>query len=111
MQAFAQFASDLEKSTQQQLARGERLVEVLKQGQYKPMAVEKQVLVIFAASKGYVDDVAVDDLGDYETQLLAHFESKHKAVLDELKAVGKLDDGIDAGLRAGIEEFNATFSA
>ncbi len=111
MQAFAQFASDLDKSTQQQLARGERLVEVLKQGQYKPMAVEKQVLVIFAASKGYVDDVAVDDLGDYETQLLAHFESKHKAVLDELKAVGKLDDGIDAGLRAGIEEFNATFSA
>ena len=111
MQAFAQFASDLDKSTQNQLARGERLVEVLKQGQYKPMAVEKQVLVIFAASKGYVDDVAVADLGDYETQLIAHFETKHNAVLEELKAVGKLDDGIVAGLSAGIEAFNAIFSA
>ncbi len=111
MQAFAQFASDLDKSTQMQLARGERLVEVLKQGQYKPMGFEYQVLVIFAATNGYVDDLPVKSLGEYESQLIGHFDAKYKSVLDELKASGKLDDNIVAGFRSGIEEFNAGFSA
>ena len=111
MQAFAQFASDLDKSTQMQLARGERLVELLKQPQYKPMAVEEQVLVIYAATKGHVDQLPVSALADYQSQLIGHFNAKHQTVLDELKASGKIDENIDAGLKAGIAEFNASYTA
>ena len=111
MAAFAQFASDLDKATQAQLARGERLVEILKQAQYKPMSVEHQVLIIFAASNGYVDHLPVSALGRYEEELTAFFESQQKVVLDELRASGKLEDSIKAGFKKGIEAFNAGFSA
>jgi F-type H+-transporting ATPase subunit alpha len=111
MAAFAQFASDLDKATQAQLARGERLVEILKQAQYKPMSVEHQVLIIFAASNGYVDHLPVSVLGRYEEELTAFFESQQKVVLDELRASGKLEDSIKAGFKKGIEAFNAGFSA
>ena len=111
MQAFAQFASDLDKSTQQQLHRGERLVEVLKQPQYQPLGFEYQVLVIYAATKGFVDHLPVARLGVYQKELMSFFDAKHKAVLDEMRATTKLDEGVESGLRRGIEEFNQQFAA
>jgi F-type H+-transporting ATPase subunit alpha len=111
MQAFAQFASDLDKSTQQQLHRGERLVEVLKQPQYQPLPFEHQVLVIYAATKGHVDHLPVKVLGEYQKELIGFFEAKHKNVLDEMRATGKLDDSVESGMKKGIEAFNAQFSA
>ena len=111
MQAFSQFASDLDKSTQQQLARGERLVELLKQGQYKPMPVEHQVLVLFAATKGFLDEIPVRKIAEYERELISFFENDKKMVLDELRASQKLDDGVVDGLTDGINAFNDRFNA
>jgi F-type H+-transporting ATPase subunit alpha len=111
MEAFAQFASDLDQSTQQQLARGQRLVELLKQGQYKPMAVEQQVLALFAATKGYTDDVPVKKIAEYERELIAYFESEQKQVMDELRSIQALDDSVLDGLQKGIVAFNTRFNA
>jgi F-type H+/Na+-transporting ATPase subunit alpha len=111
MEAFAQFASDLDKSTQRQLARGQRLVELLKQGQYKPMSVEQQVLVLFAATKGYTDDVPVTKIASYERELIAYFEGEQKNVMDEIRAIQALDDSIVDGLKKGLTAFNTRFNA
>jgi F-type H+-transporting ATPase subunit alpha len=111
MEAFAQFASDLDKSTQRQLSRGQRLVELLKQGQYKPMPVEQQVLVLFAATKGYTDDVPVTKIASYERELIAYFEGEQKSVMDELRAVQALDDSVVDGLKKGLTSFNTRFNA
>jgi F-type H+-transporting ATPase subunit alpha len=109
MQAFAQFASDLDVSTQKQLARGERLVELLKQGQYAPMPFEQQVLVIYAATKGFMDDVPVNKVREYESGIVDYFESEKKDVMEELRASGKLDDGVVSGFDSGINAFNERF--
>jgi F-type H+-transporting ATPase subunit alpha len=109
MAAFAQFASDLDASTQRQLARGERLVELLKQGQYAPMPFEQQVLVIFAATKGFMDEVPVDKVSDYEKGIIDFFESEKKDVMEELRASGKLDDSVVSGFESGIQTFNERF--
>src|SRR6059036_1822713 len=77
LQAFAQFASDLDKATQAQLARGERLTEILKQPQYQPMDVEKQILIIWSATNGFADDVAIEDIRKFETELLSFIENSH----------------------------------
>ena len=111
MQAFAQFASDLDKATQMQLARGERLTELLKQGQYKPMLVENQIAIIYAGVKGFVDHLPTTSLGRYEKELIEFFQAKHPDVLKAIKEVGKLDDDIIAGLEKGINEFNDAFQA
>ncbi|MEE2786650.1 MAG: F0F1 ATP synthase subunit alpha [Myxococcota bacterium] len=111
MAAFAQFASDLDKSTQQLLARGQRLTELLKQPQYKPMATEHMVLVIYAGTKGHVDTLPLAKLAEYESGLIEFFESKKKDTMDALREAMKLDDDIVAGLEAGIAEFNASFHA
>jgi len=111
MQAFAQFASDLDKATQLQLARGERLTALLKQGQYQPMAVENQILVIYTGSKGHVDHLSVDILARYEKELIEFFTSKCGDVLKAIREVGKLTDDIVAGLEAGIKQFNEGFQA
>jgi len=111
MAAFAQFASDLDKATQDQLARGERLTELLKQPQYKPMPVENQVLVIYAATKGFVDALPVRALGRWEAGLIDHFKTRHQDVLDALKASGKLTDEVKSGLSTGIKAFNEGFNA
>ena len=81
LEAFAQFGSDLDKVTQAQFARGTRLVEILKQPQYEPMAAEKQVAVIFAATNGYVDEYDVRALAEYEKQYLSHLESQPSGCL------------------------------
>ena len=111
MAAFAQFASDLDKSTQQLLARGQRLTELLKQPQYKPMATEHMILVIYAGTKGHVDELPLSKLAEYESGLVEFFESKKKDTMDALREAMKLEDDIVAGLEAGIAEFNASFHA
>jgi len=111
MQAFSQFASDLDKSTQRQLARGERLVELLKQGQYKPMPVEHQVLVIFAATKGLCDEIPTAKIGVYQDELIETFETQYKTTMDELRSTKSLDGSVAKGLEEGIKAFNASFKA
>jgi F-type H+/Na+-transporting ATPase subunit alpha len=86
--AFAQFGSDLDKATQQQLARGARLTELLKQGQYNPLPVEKQVVLLYAATNGYVDNIPVEALGRYERELYSFIDSKHPTLWSELRAKG-----------------------
>jgi F-type H+/Na+-transporting ATPase subunit alpha len=105
LQAFAQFGSDLDKATQAQLARGQRLTEILKQPQYQPMDVEKQVLVIWAATNGYTDDIAVEDVRRFETSLLAFVENSHPGLLADIADKKILTDEIKAGLKQVLEDF------
>jgi F-type H+-transporting ATPase subunit alpha len=110
MAAFAQFGSDLDKATQLQLARGERLVEILKQGQYQPLSNEKQVLVIFAANNGFVDDYPVNVLKRYESELLAFFDSRKSDLLVELKNKKAIDDELKAKITAALNDFKKEFT-
>jgi len=105
LQAFAQFGSDLDKATQAQLARGQRLTEILKQPQYQPMDVEKQVLGIWAATNGYTDDVAIEDIRRFETSLLTFVESSHPGLLADIADKKILTDEIKAGLKQVLEDF------
>src|SRR5690242_4056884 len=105
LQAFAQFGSDLDKATQAQLARGQRLTEILKQPQYQPMDVEKQVLVIWAATNGYTDDIAVEDVRRFESMLLSFFENSHPGVLAAIAEKKSLTDEIKADLKQVLEDF------
>jgi len=106
--AFAQFGSDLDKATQAQLERGKRLTEILKQGQYRPMEVENQVLIIWTATNGFVDDVAVDELSRFERELFEFMENSNPAVLQGLRDKKALDDDLKAGLTEALEDFKAT---
>jgi F-type H+-transporting ATPase subunit alpha len=106
--AFAQFGSDLDKATQRQLTRGERMVEILKQDQYVPMPTEKQVAIIFAASKGFLDTVPLDQLKVWERDFLLFLEQKHSAVLQAISTTGKLEDDTVEHLTAAIKEFIAS---
>ncbi|MEZ4388994.1 MAG: F0F1 ATP synthase subunit alpha [Candidatus Krumholzibacteriia bacterium] len=105
--AFAQFGSDLDQATQRQLTRGERMVEVLKQDQYVPMAMEKQVAIIFAASQGALDSVPAPEVRQWEADFLAFLDEKHAGVLHSLEQTGKLADDIVDHLKAAIKEFKA----
>jgi len=106
--AFAQFGSDLDKATLRQLTRGERMVEILKQGQYMPMPVEKQVAIIFAASKGFLDSVAVADIADWEKDFHVFMTEKHAGVLHTIAESGKLEDDTVEQLTGAIKEFAAS---
>jgi F-type H+-transporting ATPase subunit alpha len=103
--AFAQFGSDLDKATQAQLARGQRLTEILKQPQYQPMDVEKQVLVIWAATNGFTDDIAVEDVRRFETGLLKFVESSNPGLLAAIAEKKSLTDEIKAELKQVLEDF------
>jgi F-type H+/Na+-transporting ATPase subunit alpha len=109
MAAFAQFASDLDAATQRQLARGQRLTEILKQPQYQPMDVEKQVAVIWAATNGYVDDIPVEDVRHFESELLKFLETQGTtlAAIREKKAI---DDGLKAQLKSTLDEFKQRYN-
>jgi F-type H+/Na+-transporting ATPase subunit alpha len=109
--AFAQFGSDLDKSTQQQLNRGARLVEILKQPQYEPLPVERQVAVIFAGTNGYMDNVALPDARAFETELYRHIESRHPDVFRGIAEKKQLDDQLKAALNAAVDEFASDFVA
>ncbi|MEM9695671.1 MAG: F0F1 ATP synthase subunit alpha [Myxococcota bacterium] len=107
--AFAQFASDLDATTRGQLERGARLVEILKQGQYVPQPVERQVLIIFSATNGYVDDYPVDSLQRYERELNTFIDAKHPKLLPSIKDKGSLTDDIKDELKPALTAFAKTF--
>jgi len=109
MAAFAQFGSDLDRATQMQLARGARLVEILKQNQYEPQPVEQQVVTVFAATNGFCDRYEVSTLGRYETELAALMRDRHGALLDVLREKKTIDDDMKAKLTAALEEFQGVF--
>jgi len=111
MAAFAQFGSDLDKATQMQLARGERLVEILKQAQYQPLSNEKQVLIIFAANNGFIDDYPVASLKRYEIELYTFFDSRKSDLLVELNNKKAIDDELKAKIVAALNEFKKEFTA
>src|SRR5258707_988025 len=92
--AFAQFGSDLDRATQMQLARGQRMVELLKQGQYQPLPVEKQIVIIFAGTQGLLDDVPVDAVRDFETFFYGWLERKHAQILGEIREKKELSDAL-----------------
>ena len=109
LQAFSQFGSDLDKSTQAQLNRGKRLVEILKQPQYRPLQVEKQVVIIYAAVNGYLDPVDVEDLNRYEEELYRFLETSHQELLTTIAAKKTLDDGLKNRMNEAFKEFAQTF--
>jgi F-type H+-transporting ATPase subunit alpha len=111
LEAFAKFGSDLDKNTQAQLTRGERMVEILKQDQYTPVNVEKQVAVIFAASKGYIDGVDVDKVAEYESGLFDYLEANSGDDLKELAAEGVISDEMEKRLEKSIGDFTKGFTA
>ena len=111
MAAFAQFGSDLDAATQAQLHRGERLVELLKQGQYKPLSVVEQIVSIFAGVRGLVDDIPVGDVQKFEIGLLNFMADKHKALMDKIAEAKKLDDETEGLLQAAIEEYKGLFKS
>ncbi len=105
--AFAQFGSELDKVTQAQLHRGARLVEVLKQPQYDPLPVEKQVLIIYTATKGFLDSVSIEAIQRFERDLFAHFESKRRELLEELAKTGDLSKELGEKLDTALNDFTA----
>jgi F-type H+-transporting ATPase subunit alpha len=111
MAAFAQFGSDLDAATQKMLARGSRLVEVLKQGQYRPLPVERQVVILYAASNGYLDSLAVGVLGRYERELESFMTSQHPEIYQAILEKRELTDDIKKQLSAALDEFKSRFSA
>ena len=110
MAAFSQFGSDLDAATQRMLARGTRLVEVLKQGQYEPLPVENQVLIIYAGTNGFLDNLSESVLKKYETELFRFVDTNHPEILAELRTKRELTDDIRARLEAVLREFNDTFT-
>ncbi|WP_455655522.1 F0F1 ATP synthase subunit alpha [Phascolarctobacterium sp.] len=109
--AFAQFASDLDKATKAQLDRGQRLTEVLKQGQYVPLPVEKQVMAIYLGTKGYLDDVAVKDITRLEGEFLDFMDANHPEIGNSIRSEKKITDENEAALKKAIVEFKDTFVA
>jgi F-type H+-transporting ATPase subunit alpha len=110
--AFAQFgSSDLDKATQQQLNRGARLVELLKQSQYQPLPVEKQVAIVYAGTQGLLDEIPVPQIRAYEEQFHRFMETRFGNVLASIRDKKTLDDEIRSALTAAVKEFTATFSA
>ncbi len=111
MAAFAQFGSDLDAASQRLLHRGERLTEMLKQGQYEPLAVEKEVLIVFAAVNGYLDQLEVSQVRPFERELYAFFEAKHPDLLREIKTKRELTDDLRKRLTAALDRFKQEFAA
>ena len=109
--AFAQFGSELDKATQAQLSRGQRLVELLKQPQYEPLAVEQQIMIIFAGTTGLLDDLAVTDVQKFERELYRFVETRHGAVCAAIREKQQLDEQLKTDLTAVIKEFAADFAA
>jgi F-type H+-transporting ATPase subunit alpha len=110
--AFAQFGSDqLDKATQAQLARGQRLVETLKQGQFSPLTVEEQVLVIFAGTSGMIDDVAVNDIQRFQKALIEFVHTRYGALLEQIKTKKQITDDARVELKRVIGECKEQFQA
>ncbi|MEE9121472.1 MAG: F0F1 ATP synthase subunit alpha [Syntrophobacteria bacterium] len=111
LEAFAQFGSDLDKATQNQLNRGVRLVELLKQSQYEPMSMAKQVTAIYAGTRGFLDKYPVEKTGAYEQQMLEFIEQKHSYIFDELTDKDEIGDELDEKMKKALTEFDEIFQA
>ncbi|MBW1709144.1 MAG: F0F1 ATP synthase subunit alpha [Deltaproteobacteria bacterium] len=111
LEAFAQFGSELDKATQASLTRGRRLVEVLKQPQYQPVPVEKQVTIIYAGTRGFLDKYPVKAIADYEAQLFEFIESKHPQIFTEIREAKEISDELDAAMQKALTEFDEVFQA
>ncbi|NCN95434.1 MAG: F0F1 ATP synthase subunit alpha [Bdellovibrionales bacterium] len=111
LEAFAAFASDLDKATQAQLARGKKLVEILKQGQYLPYKVETQVVVIWAATNGYLDGVADKDAQRFEKELVDFLQTKHASIMSKISSEQKIGDDTKESLKSALTEFVAIFKS
>ncbi len=108
--SFAQFGSDLDRATLARLTRGERVTEVLKQGQYQPMPVEEQVAVIYAGVNGFLDDLPNDKVGEFEEDYLKYMRSTHSDILSTIKDGAKIDEALEKKLDSAITEFKSTFA-
>ncbi|HSG12048.1 MAG TPA: F0F1 ATP synthase subunit alpha [Gammaproteobacteria bacterium] len=108
--AFSQFASDLDETTRKQLERGQRVTELMKQKQYSPLSVAEMAVSLYAAEQGFLDDVALNKVVDFEHALHAFMRASHAALLDKINATGDYNDEIESGLKAAIEDFKATGS-
>ena len=111
LQAFAQFASDLDEVSRKQLERGQRMVEVLKQPPYSPLSAEKQALVIFAGNEGYLDDLPASSVVKFEAELYPFVEASYPQIFENIRSSSKIDDETNAMMKKAVEEFKATFVA
>jgi len=109
LEAFSAFASDLDKATQAQLSRGRRLVEVLKQGVYTPISVENQIIIIFAATNGYLDTYPESDVKRYEKEVTEFLTQRHKGIIDQIKTEKAMKEDIKVRLKSALDEFKAVF--
>jgi F-type H+-transporting ATPase subunit alpha len=111
MAAFAKFGSDLDATTQRQLNRGARLTQLLKQPQYSPLSMEEQVVVVYAGTRGYLDKIAVDQVGRFEAELLRLLRSDHQALLAAIRNVKDISkEGIEAQIKEVLEAFSKSFA-
>ena len=111
MAAFAQFGSDLDVSTQKLLNRGERLTELLKQGQYSPLAIEEQIVIIFAGVNGYLDDLKVNNVGDFEKYLITEFKKTYKDIFKLIKTKLALDETLTKDMKKAMNDIKTKFLA
>ncbi|ABB44682.1 ATP synthase F1, alpha subunit [Sulfurimonas denitrificans DSM 1251] len=109
LQAFAQFASDLDETSRKQLERGQRMVEVLKQPPFSPLSVEKQVLIIFAGNEGFFDDMAPSNVVRFEAELYPFIEASYPQIFENIRSTSKVDDNTNALMKKALEEFKASF--
>jgi F-type H+-transporting ATPase subunit alpha len=109
LQAFAQFASDLDEVSRKQLERGQRMVEVLKQPPYSPIPAEKQALIIFAGNEGYLDDLPVSAVVQFEADLYPFIDASYPKILENIRTTSKIDDETMGMMKKAIEEFKTTF--
>jgi F-type H+-transporting ATPase subunit alpha len=110
LQSFAQFGSDLDEATQQTLARGERTMNMLQQGEHQPVPVEEQVAVIYSVTSGLADGVDPDNIPDYEDQLREHLRNSHEELLNEIRETGELSEENEQNLHDAIEHFNENYA-
>ena len=111
LQAFAQFASDLDESSRKQLDRGQRMVEILKQPPYSPLPVENQVVIIFAGSRGFLDDVPTSSIGKFEAGLYPYIEAKYPEIFEEIRSKKTIEKDLEENLIKALNDFKATFAA
>ncbi|NLJ83482.1 MAG: F0F1 ATP synthase subunit alpha, partial [Halanaerobiaceae bacterium] len=109
LEAFAQFGADLDQATRRRLIRGERIVEILKQPQYSPMDVEDQVLVIYIATRGYLDDIPVDNIARFEREFLAYVQANYPELPEDIRKEADLSAGNEEKLIQIIKEFKEIF--
>jgi F-type H+-transporting ATPase subunit alpha len=109
--AFSQFASDLDKATQRQLARGERLTRLLRQGQYQPYRIGRTIMVVFAGNQGFTDDLPIGDIERYESEMLQFLDVRYSSLLDEIEDRKKLDDDLVGRMKSALSEFARQFAA